>query len=337
MLFVQCLDVYAQNNRTTLIGVNITDYQKGTRNLKKINTYKIKKKIKELYKKGIVDIRLPFSFYKNLDSKHRISKSFKKKIKSLVKYTENKKINLILCNFDEKFTMSTYKSKEKDLIVNWIDLIDYIFKYDTYTQYELLNEPKLYPNEWWEFASYMVSEINTRYPDKKIIIGATNYNSIYELSRLKPLPFRNIVYSFHFYEPFIFTHQGASWINSQNATIGIPYPYSTNTMPLLHTDAYGTDGVVNYKDYDLTGNKKALLQKIGIIYYWSKQYNVPLLCSEFGVIEKANNLDKCNYLIDLKDVLETYNIKGYVWEHEGNFGMMTKEYNFYKCLGFTNF
>jgi len=37
-------------------------------------------------------------------------------------------------------------------------------------------------------------------------------------------------YTFHFYEPYIFTHQGAGWTKEKNFLEGLPYPYRSAAM-----------------------------------------------------------------------------------------------------------
>jgi len=45
-----------------------------------------------------------------------------------------------------------------------------------------------------------------------ILATGVQWSNLDTLLELKPLKDHNIIYNFHFYEPHIFTHQGASWI-----------------------------------------------------------------------------------------------------------------------------
>jgi len=60
-------------------------------------------------------------------------------------------------------------------------------------------------------------------PDKKIIVGGVFWNSVHTLSQLDIPLDANIVYNFHFYEPFLFTHQGAYW-QPVISNISMDYP-----------------------------------------------------------------------------------------------------------------
>ncbi|MGL1255177.1 hypothetical protein ACSTLX_26070, partial [Vibrio parahaemolyticus] len=68
-----------------------------------------------------------------------------------------------------------------------------------------------------------------------------NYNSIDELKNLGRISDSRTLYTFHFYEPFIFTHQGADWEAEKTYITGIPYPYKESNMPVLPKKAKGTD------------------------------------------------------------------------------------------------
>lgn len=303
------VQLFAQ--KETDLGINIKGYRSYWA-IEKVRAKQIKKQIDFATLKGIKDIRLPISFNLYLNSKGKLKKRFKKELRKIVKYAQKRKVTLIVCNFNHQLNQNNYQKEGRELAKNWGQLIKCIKKYNN-VYYELLNEPNLYPNEWWNIASTTVAKILKVKPDAKILLGATNYNSIYELSRLKPLPQKNITYVFHFYEPFIFTHQGAPWINKQNTTVQIPYPYHVDKMPMLNPRAIGTEGEVNYRDYNKTGNKQALQDKVGIVNAWATKHQVTIWCTEFGVINKADITSQKNYLNDLVSVFRSYNIKHFLW------------------------
>ena len=80
--------------------------------------------------------------------------------------------------------------------------------------FELLNEPhgKLDAAGWNALLAEMLAIVRRTNPTRTIVIGPTQWNSLAELRSLElPANDRNILVTFHYYEPFRFTHQGASW------------------------------------------------------------------------------------------------------------------------------
>lgn len=123
----------------------------------------------------------------------------------------------------------------------------------------------------------MVSALRKADKQRTFIIGATNYISIYELSRFVRLADENIIYTVHFYEPFLFTRQGAPWLGNQAATVGVPFPYNVEKFPALNSKAKNTSGESNYYQYKNDGNEQSVKGKLQIVKNWAGIYFVPAI------------------------------------------------------------
>ncbi len=74
--------------------------------------------------------------------------------------------------------------------------------------FELLNEVRdVDPGKWNALADRAVREIRARNPGRWIVVGSTCWNSAGTLKDLKVWDDPKIVYTFHLYAPFEFTHQ----------------------------------------------------------------------------------------------------------------------------------
>ena len=310
-----------QNNLN--VGMNLTGYERFWED-EKIDYKDVIVDIDKLYNQGIKDIRLPISF--EYQFKKKSKRKFLRDLIRIIKYIKKKKMTLIICYFDHTIDKETNYTNIETIKSNWKYISHKLRKHSNYIYYELVNEPNLYPKQWDIMVNEIVSEIREEDKKTKILIGATNYNSIYELSRKKPFPYKNIIYTFHFYEPFVFTHQGADWVGNQTKTVNIPYPYDSIKMPEINLKTIGTFGEVNYNDYKDMASKTSLSDKISIISKWAKEYNVELWCTEFGAINTIDIKYRCQYFKDILDVFKEHNIKPYLWEYKGNFGINnTKE------------
>src|SRR6266511_4738400 len=73
----------------------------------------------------------------------------------------------------------------------------------------------------------LITAIRAGAPQHTIIASGHRWSGPYELLFLEPYADRNIIYNFHFYEPFAFTHQGATWAGANVAFYKeVPYPSS---------------------------------------------------------------------------------------------------------------
>ena len=78
--------------------------------------------------------------------------------------------------------------------------------------FELLNEVvEATPEQWNSLAAEAVEQIRAIDPNRWVVIGGRNYNSVGALKDIRILEDPRIVYTFHFYEPILFTHQNAGW------------------------------------------------------------------------------------------------------------------------------
>lgn len=188
--------------------------------------------------------------------------------------------------------------------------------------FEIYNEPTVKDEIWKDAAYNIVTGIRKVDKKRTLLIGASNYNSIYELSRFVRLADENIIYTFHFYEPFFFTHQGASWVGDQVATTGVSFPYNEERFPPLNPRAKGTWGETNYFKYKNDGNEGSLLDKLnGYVKPWSDKYKVPVICTEYGAYNKADEYSRCRYIKAMRFTLKTLNIPGIIWEYNSGFSI----------------
>ena len=108
--------------------------------------------------------------------------------------------------------------------------------------FELVNEPELSfggtdptQAEWTAIAERLIAAIRESDSTHSIIFGDVNWYGIDQLARRTPFSDTNVIYSFHDYEPFIFTHQGASWAN-MGSTHDLPYPYDATRWSQYYSD-----------------------------------------------------------------------------------------------------
>ncbi len=142
---------------------------------------------------------------------------------------------VMLCVFpndDYKHNLSTSNGVD-DFVLLWRVLAAHFAKADpTKVFFELINEPEVPdPYRWMGIQARVDEAIRGIDTDHTIIATAANYGSLPDILQLEPLRDPNVIYNFHFYEPYQFTHQGASWGTSDWVYYkDIPYPATPETL-----------------------------------------------------------------------------------------------------------
>jgi endoglucanase len=195
--------------------------------------------------------------------------------------------------------------------------------------FEILNEPEIYDRyRWVGIQTRIAGAIRDAAPRNTIIATGPNYSDIPDLLSLHPLADGNVIYTFHFYEPHEFTHQGATWgLSWWSYTHGIAYPPNDAAMQALLPqvpdlpDRYALE---NYWLNHWDGRHIRLL--IDEAAAWAHQYNVPIICNEFGVYRNNSDpVSRLNWLHDVRTALEADGIGWAMWEYRGGFGVVNKQ------------
>lgn len=217
----------------------------------------------------------------------------------------------------------------------WKSVAAFFKKYSTDKIYfEVYNEPHASSGglttqgySWWQSVQQkLIQAIREAAPDHYIIAGGEGWNSIEGLKQLQPYNFSKIIYTFHFYDPFLFTHQGASWAGWVPAVLGnnIPYPSSPAALAPLVAATTNTElkDALSWYGYQKI-NIDSLDKWIKVAVDWAAANKVPLINNEFGSYSpNAPRQSRLNYLKDVRTVMEKYKIGWAMWECDEGFGWM---------------
>jgi endoglucanase len=194
--------------------------------------------------------------------------------------------------------------------------------------FEILNEPEFHDRYRWQgVQAKLAVSIREGAPKHTIIAAGAYWSSESELLFFDPLRDPNIIYNFHFYEPHIFTHQGATWsTNYVHYLKDLPYPSTPENVQSaasLIPDAVNRLQAIHY-GLD-RWNAARVDGEIGQVAAWAKRWSVPVTCNEFGVLRKAANPnDRAAWISDVRTTLEKYGIGWTMWDYSGSFGVVVK-------------
>jgi aryl-phospho-beta-D-glucosidase BglC (GH1 family) len=195
--------------------------------------------------------------------------------------------------------------------------------------FEILNEPEMRDAyRWYGVEAKLAAAIRRAAPANTIIAAGARWDDDDDLVFLEPLPDTNVIYVFHFYEPHIFTHQGATWgAYYWHWLKGLHYPSLPENAAQVATllpEARDRMQVIRYGQDHWDASR--IEAEINQAADWAKQRGVPLICNEFGVFRDFSEpQDRSAWIKDVRTSLERHNIGWAMWDYSGNFGVVTQK------------
>lgn len=195
--------------------------------------------------------------------------------------------------------------------------------------FEIMNEPEFTDRyRWYGVQARLAAAIRERAPKHTIIAAGARWSNDDELVFLEPLRDPNVIYNFHFYEPHIFTHQGATWgAYFWHWVKGLHYPSSPESAAKVAAgvpDAVDRLAVIRYgQDH---WDAMRIDADITQVAEWAQHNQVPVVCNEFGVYRAyADPNDRAAWIRDVRTTLERHGMGWTLWDYSGSFGVVTKK------------
>ena len=192
--------------------------------------------------------------------------------------------------------------------------------------FELRNEPHDIKAEVWRAqAEEIIKAVREIVPNHTLIVGFHDWNSRQALIESRPFSDGNIIYTFHYYDPFIFTHQGATWSAKGLPELTyVPFP-SKSTKIKVPATAKGTWIEDQIKTYQTDSQTQKMFSDLGSAKDWSLKNNVPIFLGEFGSFGKYPSIeDRCKHAEAVYSALGKLKIPNAWWEWDGGFSMFEK-------------
>src|ERR1051325_11382085 len=193
---------------------------------------------------------------------------------------------------------------------------------------EVMNEPMVEDGyRWYGIQGKLIAAIRSAAPNHTIIASGHRWSGLAEMLFLEPYADTNIIYNFHFYEPFAFTHQGATWAGPNLPFYKhVPYPSSPEAVqPVLGTieDEPARYNLLRYGEDRWDAAR--IDRELGLAAEWASKRHVYITCNEFGAFRKfARAGDRVTWVHDMRVALETHGIGWTMWDYAGSFAAVNK-------------
>jgi endoglucanase len=228
-----------------------------------------------------------------------------------------------------KTTLCTNDEAVEHFAMLWTALARHFQSRDSEkVSFEIMNEPEeTDPYRWVGIEETVADAIRKAAPDHTIIATGACWSGLSDLLATRPLFLSNIIYTFHDYEPFAFTHQGATWTDPHVAPLrSIPYPSTSDNIEGNIGRANSLSGAFFVEEYGLARwDASRVDHTLSFAKRWSEAYNVPVYCGEFGVLrDYVQPSMRAAWLHDMSSVLHRYGIGWAMWDYQANFGVVSK-------------
>ena len=276
---------------------------------------------------GFDHIRLPIRWndYSRPAPEYKIEQELFDKVDFLVTNSLARGLSILINihHFDE-FTTDPKGNTEKFQAL-WKQIAEHYAKQPERLAFELLNEPK--DAATTDVINPIFAEtiriIRRSNPERTIFVGPGKWNSLDEVEKLKlPENDRNLVVTVHCYDPFLFTHQGASWTAPSTDTTGIVYPGPPAQPVIPAAGARDKGWFERYNTLPMAENPSspiAFTARMEKVARWAAENERPIHLGEFGAYEKADATSRARYYTDMRKTAEELGFGWAIWDWKAGF------------------
>ncbi len=225
--------------------------------------------------------------------------------------------------------------------------------------FELMNEPITDCDDadaprWPGMLKRLFAAARSSATRLTLVLSGGCWSGAEALAAIDPrsIPDNNIIWTFHSYDPFLLTHQGATWAGDFIRHVrGIPYPphaasKSEQASVLvqirqnIRKDAplHRRSGLTSYLD-ELFGTidtpdklTATISAPLRLVSDWARKHGIDpgsIFLGEFGMIHQEYGSDftmpakwRAAYINDMVDVIENHGFAWSLWSYGGAFGLV---------------
>lgn len=253
---------------------------------------------------GFNATRLPvrFSAYTGAAPDYALSESILATVDQIILWGLDAGLIILLDVHHFNSLMQSPTTEEARFLAIWEQLASRYQSLPATVYFELLNEPhgEMDAETWNRLVAQSMTLIRQTNPTRTIVIGGVDYSRIEALEFLVWPDDPHLAAAFHYYEPFEFTHQGASWLAGSSNWLG--------------TSWTGTPD-----------EAAAIQQAFDRAVDWSNAHQIPLILGEFGAIGNAESTSRQTWTGAIARTAERRGIGWFYWDLCSEFGLYNCE------------
>ncbi|WP_341891746.1 glycoside hydrolase family 5 protein [Variovorax sp. YR752] len=251
---------------------------------------------------GFTAIRLPVRWdaRAGIQPPYRIAPDFFERVDGIVQLALKHKLAIVLDMHHYANMMLEPAAERERFLAIWRQVAEHYRDAPQTVLFELLNEPnrELTRERWNEALAAVLPVIRASNPQRTLIVGGGDWNSGPALEDLKlPADDRNLIATFHYYEPMAVTHQGAEWVSGAGAWVGTTWSGTSAQTRKLRDD------------FDR-------------VQRWAEREKRPVLLGEFGAYSRADQATRIAWTRAVREQAEARGFSWAYWELASSFGVL---------------
>ncbi len=250
---------------------------------------------------GFDFVRLPirWSSHAGKTEPYAIDPAFFARVDQVVGWALENHLAIILDFHNYGEIMTNPPANHDRFLGIWKQIAEHYRSYPPQVMFELLNEPNDWLNAatWNDYARDALGVIRLSNPKRVVIIDSPESAYYAWINTLEVPHDLHVMVTFHYYDPFHFTHQGADWVGF-------------DTTSWLGTRWMGTDA-----------EKAAIQRDFDFVSAWAQRQHVRVLVGEFGAYSKADMASRVRWTSFVAHMAEQHGFPWAYWEFAAGFGV----------------
>ena len=230
-------------------------------------------------------------------------------------------------------TLFTSEESQQGLINLWRQLSEFLKdRSNDWVAYEFMNEPVAPEHEQWnQLIAKVHKALRELEPQRTLVIGSNMWQGHQTIKYLKvPEGDKNIILSFHYYNPMLLTHYGAWW-SPLCATYKGKVNYPGVLVSKEDFDAAPAAIKEELKPYtEEVWDINKIREQFKDAIEAAKKYDLQLFGGEWGVYEPVDRELAYNWYRVMLTVFDEFDIAWTTWCYDADFGFWDQQRNCYK-------
>jgi endoglucanase len=230
---------------------------------------------------------------------YTIEPAFMHRVKEVIDNALKNQLHPVINMHHHEALLDDPEGQKDRFLAQWKQISTFFKDYPDSLVFEVLNEPhnNLNPEKWNLLFAEALAVIRETNPQRTVMIGTAEWGGLGGLSKLKLPNDQHLILTVHYYNPFQFTHQGASWSGEQ-------------AMQWLGT-----------KWNDTEPERQKVIDEFAYAIRFSQEHKIPIHVGEFGAYSTADIESRVRWTRFLARWFDQQGFSWAYWEFSAGFGI----------------